>query len=112
MNRTRNIAYAALMACTAFPALAEVPVSDYPRFKNDPSFGVYVGGIGMGLNWANALLAAKGQQELYCLPKGFNKKPGFYLEILDEEIQLQGLSKKRVIEADLAFGLVRRYPCR
>jgi hypothetical protein len=99
-------------------ANADLTIGVFKEFKNGTetqSFGLdsYIGGVGKGYLWANAVLLQSGRQPLFCF-KGDMTSHDF-LKIASDEIKnvqrYKRVDDETEVELVLLEKLKRMYPC-
>lgn len=96
-------------------AMAEVNIKEYDRVKNAEWFRTYLGGVGVGISWANTASGMRKGKPLYCAPSNLPLNQENYLEIAAREIEVaKGTGKldpDTPVELLLLHGLQRTFPC-
>lgn len=108
----RNVTVFLLIASAA-PTSADILFEKYEKLKNEAWVKLYLGGVGSGYSWANAILRTKGEAPLYCEPTKLALQPDNYLQILNTFLSknprepLQGTP----IDLILGYALQDAFPC-
>jgi hypothetical protein len=94
----RTITLALLIETTSLPALAEA-------YKD------YVVGVGRGVFWANAYLAAQNQKRLFCMPEKLALDEGVILSLIDQQIRKPSTKDDSEIESQMVLAFMTIFPC-
>ena len=96
------------------PIKAQIPLSEYNRFKDIDVYKEYIWGVSQGYSWANANLAGVDEREpLYCQPPKMLLNRKNIHDMLEREIKDYGhlYPKDGPLEQILLNALKRTFPC-
>jgi hypothetical protein len=106
----------------------ELTVKDYQEWKqaaesgalrqvDKREFDLHLGGLGEGIEWANAWLANLGRPQLYCQPPNLALNVDNYIKLIDVQIGkaaarlTQERLEKLYVGVLLLDGLAETFPC-
>jgi hypothetical protein len=107
---------------------AEITVKDYREWRQAAESGdlrqldrrefeLHIGGIGQGIEWANAKLSSLGRPQLYCQPPALALNIDNYVKIIDAQIEKavgrmpQEKLEHLYVGVLLLDGLAETFPC-
>lgn len=72
---------------------------------------IYMGGVGSGFYWSNAVLQSQGQPPLYCQPSKLALTLDNYMHIFEDELKRNAHQEDEPAEYILFLGLKNTFPC-
>lgn len=112
MKNTLIITIFFLLVIVFQPAHSEIALKSFNTAKNNPTYRLYIGGVGVGLSWANIRMATKGIPPLYCQPESLALNSDNYISFIEQAVAKEpDLHQDMPIELILLDALVDAFPC-